>query len=202
MNNHPFLINKLMIIKNNNPYLEPSHSLKNRIARSIWSLVYYLFFRTSPIFLHFWRVNLLKLFGAEIGKNCHIYPTVKVWAPWNLKVGNFVGIGGNVNLYNIANITIQDYSVISQGCHLCTGSHDYNSSNLQLISSPIELGSHVWMCSECFVCPGVLISDGSVIGARSVVTKNIPIPWCVWAGIPPNKISARNKNEVLKIRGL
>ena len=173
-----------MIIQGNDPYTQPSFSLQNRIMRAIWGVVWLILFRTSPRPFHVWRRFLLCLFGAKLGKHVNVYPTVKIWAPWALDIGNFVGVADGVTLYNMASITIGDYCVISQGAHLCAGSHDIDSSNFQLITKPISLNSYVWVCAEAFVGPGVKIADGCVLGARAVVVKSIVEAWTVWAGNP------------------
>lgn len=93
-------------------------------------------------------------------------------------------------------IEIGDYSVVSQGTHLCGGSHDYNSPNFQLYAKPIVIGAHAWICAEAFVSLGVEVAEGVVVGARSVVTKSITEPWTVHAGHPAHKIGARSRNFV------
>ena len=186
-----------MILQNNYPYREPSFSIGNRLLRTLWGFTYLVLFRISPRPFHVWRNLILRLFGAKLGHHVHIYPSVKIWAPWNLCIGNFVGIGNGATLYSMDKITIGDYAVISQGAHLCCGSHDYNSRNFQLITTPIVIGSRVWLCTETFVGPGVSIADGSVIGVRSVVTKSINEPWLVWAGVPVKQIGIRDKQRVL-----
>ena len=187
-----------MILKNNNPYIEPSFSINNRVMRVIWGIFYLLFFRISPRPLHAWRAFILRSFGAQLGNHVHIYPSVKNWAPWNLVIGDYVGIGSGANLYSMATITIGDYTVISQGSHLCTGSHDYNSFNFQLITAPINIGCRVWLCTESFVGPGVYIADGNVVAARALVSKSLNESWLVWAGVPVKKVGIRNKNNVLQ----
>jgi putative colanic acid biosynthesis acetyltransferase WcaF len=140
---------------------------------------------------------LLRLFGAKLGRHVHVQASVKIWAPWNLEVGNFVGIGDNVTIYSMAGVRIDDYAVVSQGTHLCAGTHDFNAPNFQLMSSPIRVGARVWLCAETFVGPGVSIAEGSVIAARGVVCKSIVTPWRVWGGVPVREIGARNKERVL-----
>jgi putative colanic acid biosynthesis acetyltransferase WcaF len=186
-----------MIIHGNDPFTGPSFTLGHRARRQIWSIVWLLLFRPSPRPFHVWRNFLLRIFGASLGQHVHIYPSVKVWAPWNLEIGNYVGMGAGTNVYCMDRVAIGDYAVISQGTHLCAGSHDFNSTNFQLVTAPITIGSRVWLCADSFVGPGVFIADGNVIGARGVVTKSIGESWCIWAGIPVKRVGKRDRDKVL-----
>lgn len=138
---------------------------------------------------------MLRVFGAKIGKNVHVYPSVKIWAPWNLIVGDNVGIADGVILYCMDKIEIGSYSVVSQGAHLCGGSHDFNSKNFQLIAAKIVIESHVWICAGAFVAMGVTVPTGAVIGAHSVVTRSLNDQWSVYAGNPAKKINGRQRND-------
>lgn len=180
-----------MIIHGNDPYREPSFSLSHRIQRQVWNIVHALLFRPSPRPFHAWRAFLLRMFGAKIGKDCHVYPDVKIWLPKNLKLGNFVGIGDGVNLYCMYKIEIGDYAVISQGAYLCGGTHDYNSKNFQLLIKPIVIGARAWICAEAFIHAGVVIPEGTVIGARAVVNKSLVNNWAVYAGNPAIQVAKR-----------
>jgi putative colanic acid biosynthesis acetyltransferase WcaF len=173
-----------MIIQENDPFTEPSFSLGNRLKRALWGLIWLVFFLPSPRPFHAWRSFLLRLFGANLGQYVHVYPHVTVWAPWQLTLGNRVGIADGVTLYNMAPMMIGDDCVISQGAHLCGGSHDIDSANFQLIAKTIKLEKNVWVCAEAFVGPGVTVAEGCVLGARAVVVKTIAEPWSVWAGNP------------------
>lgn len=178
------------ILEKIDPYTQPSFSLKNRLARLIWGFVYILFFRTSPRPLHKWRSFLLRCFGANIGKDCHVYPHAIIWAPWNLIMADNAGIADDVNCYCIEVITLGKKVVVSQGTYLCTGTHDYEDPNFQLYAKPISIGDNAWLCAESFIHPGVTIGEGTVIGARSVVTKDMPA-WTVCAGNPCKPIKPR-----------
>jgi len=182
-----------MIIKNNDPFTQPSFSLKNRLVRSVWNLVQSTLFRFSPRTFHGWRSFLLRLFGAKLGVHVHIYSNAKIWAPWNLITGDFVGVADGVTIYNIAPVTIGSHCVVSQGAYLCTGSHDIDSNNFQLVASPIRLGDYSWVCAQAFIGPGVQITEGCVIGARAVVVKSVNEPWTVWAGNPATYKRHREK---------
>jgi putative colanic acid biosynthesis acetyltransferase WcaF len=140
---------------------------------------------------------VLRQFGAQIGQHVHIHGNVKIWAPWNLCVGDFVGIGDAVNLYCMDKILIGDYAVISQGAHLCAGGHDFNRANFQLITAPILIGARAWICADAFVGMGVTIPEGVVLGARAMVGKSIVESWTVWGGVPAKKIGTRDRQQVL-----
>lgn len=183
-----------MIVQGNQPVTEASFTLGNRVARQLWNVVWLLLFRPSPRPAHAWRSLLLRTFGAKLGRQCHIYPGVRVWAPWNLRVGDHVGVADGVTLYNMATIDIGDYAVVSQGAHLCGGTHDYNSANFQLVAHPIRIGAHVWVCAEVFIGPGVSVADGAVVGARSVVTRTLAEPWTVYAGQPCKAVGLRQRH--------
>ena len=158
--------------------------------------VYRVFFLLSPRPLHRWRAFLLRVFGARVGSSVHIYPAARVWAPWNLEIGDGCGIGDGVILYSQGRIRLGAYAVISQGAHLCAGTHDYEKPGFPLVTRPITVGAHAWLAAECFVMPGVTIGDGAVIGARAVVTKDMP-PWTVCAGHPCRPLKPRLRRDLL-----
>jgi putative colanic acid biosynthesis acetyltransferase WcaF len=178
------------ILEGNNPWTQPSFSLSNRIARAIWGIVYALLFRPSPQVCYGWRAFLLRCFGAKLGKQCCVCPRARIWAPWNLKMEDNSRIGNDVNCYSIAQISLGKRALVSEGSSLCTGTHDYETHNLQLYAKPIHIGEMAWICAEVFICPGVTVGNGAVIGARSVVTKNMP-EWTICAGNPCSIIKQR-----------
>ena len=178
------------ILKDIDTHTQASYSLRNRLMRVAWNVVYFLLFRLSPIPLHPWRSFLLRCFGAKIGKGCHIYPGVVVWAPWNLEIGDCVGIASGTLCHSMARIKLGDQVVISQGAKLYTGSHDYEDPRFPLEIRPISVGDNAWIAAEAFIFPGVTIGEGAVIGARSVVTKDMPARM-VCAGNPCRPIKPR-----------
>lgn len=169
-----------------------SFSLSNRIARMVWGIVYIILFRFSPIPFHGWRSFLLRLFGAKVGKSVHVYPKVKIWAPWNLDLGDNCGVGNGAILYSMGKISIGCRATISQGVHLCAGTHDYTKPGFPTVPKPITIENFVWVAAEAFIHPGVTIRIGSVIGARSVVTRDMP-EWMVCSGHPCVPIKERSR---------
>jgi putative colanic acid biosynthesis acetyltransferase WcaF len=91
----------------------------------------------------------------------------------------------------MALLEIADNCVISQGAHLCGGSHDHNADNFQLFAKSISLAENVWICADAFLGPGVEIAEGVVVGARSVVVRSITQKWSVHAGFPAKFVKSR-----------
>ena len=152
------------------------------LRRILWALLSPLF-RLSPRPLYAWRIWLLRRLGANIGNRVRLYPSVQVMFPWNLEIGDDVLISWDVRLYSLAPIRIASNVLISQGAHLCAGSHDYRKSNFPLILRPICVASGAWLAAECFIGTGVVIGAGAVVAARAVVVRDVP-PGAVVAGNP------------------
>ncbi|MEZ6131843.1 MAG: hypothetical protein R3C59_24555 [Planctomycetaceae bacterium] len=172
-----------------------SHSLTNKVLRVLWGIVQGTVFRFSPRICFGWRRWLLRRFGARIGRNARISPSVRVWAPWNLTVGDEASIAHHVDCYCVAQITVGPHATVSQYSLLCTASHDISDPHMRLISAPVVIADQAWVCAGVFVSPGVSLHQGAVAGACSVVTKDVPA-WTVVAGNPARHIRAREIRNV------
>jgi putative colanic acid biosynthesis acetyltransferase WcaF len=151
-----------------------SFCVSNKIGRLIWNIVYVVLFRpfASQLFKK-WRVFVLKCFGAQIEWSSHIYASARIWAPWNLKIGENSCLGPKVDCYNQGIIHIGANTVISQKTHLCASTHDYTKNNFPLVLKPITIGNGVWIAADAFIGPSVIIGNNAVIAARSVVIKDV-----------------------------
>lgn len=186
---------------NTDTHAGASFSLSNRAARVVWNLVQGTLFRWSPRPLHGWRSFLLRLFGAKVGRGAHVYAGAKIWAPWNVDIGEETGVADGATLYSQGKITLGRRVVISQGAHLCAGTHDYEKPGFPLVTAPITVGDEAWIAAEAFVHPGVTIGEGAVIGARAVVTRSQPA-WMVCAGNPARPLKPRlHPNNVHSLSG-
>ncbi len=169
---------------------QSTHSIRNKLGRIAWAIVWNCLYRTSPRICHGWRRFLLRFFGATIGYGVHPYPSSRIWAPWNLEMGDHSCLADNIDCYCVDKITVGSHSTVSQYSYLCTASHDYTDPSMPLTTAPIVIGENVWIAADVFVGPGVAIGDGAVIGARSSVFRNIE-PWTVVAGGPAMFIKKR-----------
>ena len=170
-------------------------SRRNQMARLIWGISCGLLFRPTPRWaLNGWRCTVLRLFGAEIGTGCRIDPKVRIWAPWNLSLGDYVALAEGVDVYCVSRITIGSQVTISQRSFLCTASHETTSLNRPLIHAPIRIGDHVWVAAEAMIQPGVVLHEGAVVGARAVIRRDVPA-WTIWAGNPAREVGKRRIAE-------
>lgn len=145
---------------------------RERLGRVMWASVWPLF-RFSPRPLWGFRRVLLRLFGATVGAGAHIYPTVRIAIPWNITLGCDCAVGDRVILYSLGLIIVGNRSTISQGAHLCAGTHDLNDAARLLLKPPISVGHDAWICADAFIGPGVKIGNYAIVGARGVVVRDV-----------------------------
>ncbi len=176
------------------PYLAPAFPLADRIRRALWQIACLLLFRISPRPFHAWRRFVLRSFGASIGRDCHIYPGVRIWAPWNLRCEDVVAIADGAIVYNPSLISIGSHATISQEAYLCGATHAYEQPGFPLVSSEIHVGPRAWVCARATVQPGITIGEGAVLALASVATRDLA-PWGVYAGIPARRIKDRKIEE-------
>jgi putative colanic acid biosynthesis acetyltransferase WcaF len=177
-----------------NDEFQNPHTLSNKFGRVLWTIAFNLLYRWTPPRLGMpWRRMILWLFGAKIGKSW-LHPSTRLWAPWQLEVGDSVYIDHGCYLYNPYPIRIHDRVIVSFGCVLCTPSHDYTQPQYPLVGDQIVIESDCWLMAEAFVCPGVHVHEGSVVAARAVVTRDVA-PLTVVGGNPAKFI----KNRVMAI---
>ena len=170
-------------------------TLSNKLLRVLWNIVYRIAFRPFPTsILMPWRKMILRVFGAKMGKGSQVYCTARIWAPWNLEMGDYSCIASNVDCYNVDKITIGANSTISQKTYLCTASHDISNPKHPLITAPIFIADQAWVAADAFVGMGVTIGQGAVVGARAAVFKDVA-PWTVVGGNPAKFIKERKIHE-------
>lgn len=170
----------------------PTFSISNKFKRLLWWFIYLIFFKFSPVPFFTYRRFILSLLGADLGRNTMIYPSVKIWLPSNLAMKNGSTLGPRVNVYNQGKVSIGEDAIISQDATICASTHNYNDPVHPLILAPITVNHNAWVCAEAFIGPGVILAEGSVIGARAVITKDSKA-WCVYAGNPAKEVNTRKE---------
>lgn len=155
-----------------------------------WWLVRDTLFLCSPQPLYAWRRWLLRCFGAKIGANVQLRPTVRVTYPWKLTIDDNAWVGDFVELYSLGEIHIGADACVSQNSYLCTGSHDHRRRTFDIYAEPIVIEPQAWVAADVFVGPGVTVGRGAVVAARSTLMADAP-PMQILAGNPARVIGPR-----------
>ena len=167
-------------------------SLSNRLFRAAWSVTWLLLAAWTPPPLRAWRRLLLTTFGAKLARGANVYASARVWYPPNLVMEPFACLGPKVTCYCMAPIRLGAYALVSQGGHLCAGTHRIDDPDFQLVARPIRIGENAWIAAEAFVGPGVTVGEGAVLGARAVAMRDLE-PWTVYSGNPAATLRARSR---------
>lgn len=168
------------------------YALREKIARMVWAIVQGTLVRWSFHNWNRWRIAWLSLFGADVHKSCVVRRSVRVECPWNLTMGANSCLGDRVQAYCLGRVTIGQRVSISQGAHLCAGTHDYDCPDMLLLRTPIQIGDDAWIAADAFVGPGVVVGDGAILGARGVACGDLDA-WTIYVGNPAVSIKSRER---------
>jgi maltose O-acetyltransferase len=123
------------------------------------------------------RVKILKSLIPNKGKDLYIQTPFYCDYGSNLVIGDNVYFNFNCVVLDVMKVAIGSRTMMGPNVQIYTATHPINhkerASGLEFAKA-IEIGEDVWLGGNAVVCPGVTIGDRSVIGAGSVVTKDIP----------------------------
>ena len=137
-----------------------------------------------------WRVFILRLFGARVSGNPFVHQRARIKVPWNLTLHNRACLGDRANVYSLGFVEIEEGATVAQEVYLCTGTHDFSNTTIPLQTGVIKIGEGAFVGARTMVLPDVSIEAYSVVGAQSVVTKDVPASTIV-AGNPAKFIKER-----------
>ena len=131
----------------------------------------------------------------HVGKRVTIKRGLRARKPVNITIGDDVSIGCNVILQAHAPIYIGDFTKIAPGVIIVTATHDTSKRDSERIrtASSVKIGSNCWLGAGAIVLPGVTIGDSTMVGAGSVVTKDLPTEM-ICVGIPSKPLKPRPKS--------
>ena|ERR1022692_1064072 len=173
-----------------NSWYRPGNFLK----RTLWYFANILIFKTALFPFYRIKVFVLQLFGASVGRNVIIKPSVNIKYPWFLEIGNHVWIGEKVSIDNLAMVSIGSNVCLSQEALLLSGNHDYTKATFDLILRPIVLEDGVWIGARAIVSGGTACRSGVVLCAGSVATGELES-----MGIYRGNPAVRIKERIFKI---
>lgn len=153
-------------------------------------------FRWSDSFIGYGiRYLCVKRLAKSCGKKVLIFPGCVLHWLENCEIGDNISIHDFCYIDAIGGIKIGDNARIAHNCSLITGQHKYDIPDKTIVDSggtkaAISIGSDVWLGTGVVVLQGVKVGDGVVVGANSVVTKDVE-PYTVVAGMPAELIKKR-----------
>ena len=165
--------------KFDNSWYKPGSFLK----RFFWHIFSNTFINsTLPVPMKI-KILILRLFGASVGQNVTIKPSVNIKYPWFLVIKNNVWIGEQVWIDNFVEVLMEDNVCISQGALLLTGNHNYSKETFDLMPAKIILERGSWIGAKSVVCPGINVKTHAVLAVGSVATRDLE-PYSIYQGNP------------------
>ena len=149
-------------------------TIRERIELQVWEYCWLIFCAWTPKPFNRWRLCWLRLFGAKIYGLPFVHQRARIQIPWNLTLHDRACLGDRANAYSLGEIEVGEGATIAQEAYLCTGTHRFEDANLPLSVGKIEVGAGAFVGARAFVLPGLTIGRGAVIGACSVVTRDVP----------------------------
>lgn len=168
-----------------------------RIIRIIFIELVRLISEIEAVFVRpnnrlWFRKWYFRVSNVKFGESLWVGRTLYLSHPQNLRLGERCALGNSVKIENHAMITIGDDFIGSSGLFLASGTHDTITMNPKQL--PINIGSRVYCGVNVTILAGVIIGDDVVIGAGSVVCKDIPSN-SVAVGVPAKVIKHLDRRQ-------
>jgi acetyltransferase-like isoleucine patch superfamily enzyme len=128
----------------------------------------------------------------QIGDFCYLGENSRIWSSERIEVGNHVLISHGVNIHDTNGHPISKDKRKSHAMEIFTNGHP--RENIEIASSPIIIEDNAWIGFNSIILKGVTIGEGAIVGAGSVVTKDVP-PWTIVGGNPAKIIREIPENE-------
>jgi putative colanic acid biosynthesis acetyltransferase WcaF len=171
------------------PYDSPC-TFGRRFRMLTWEFCWTMFCRWTPKPLNRWRLLWLRLFGARLTGRPFVHQRARIAMPWNLTLHHRACLGDRAEAYSLGPVMIGEGATVAQGACLCAGTHDFEDPAMPLVTHPVVIGRGAFLGARAFILPGVTVGERAVIGACSVVTRDVPAGTVV-AGNPARQIGTR-----------
>jgi acetyltransferase-like isoleucine patch superfamily enzyme len=172
-----------------------------KLLFSTYSHIYNLWYLLLEFLPFVIRYPLYKLMFAKLGTDVHIDFKTYFRFPKQISIGSHISINRGCQFFagfhaKNAKIILHDNVIIGPEVIFFAAGHDYASLKLPDNGAPITVHSHVWIGGRSTILQGVTIGEGAVVGAGSVVTKDVA-PYTIVAGVPAKFIKKREFNDTI-----
>ncbi|WP_413505472.1 acyltransferase [Photobacterium phosphoreum] len=170
--------------------------IRNEIVILIESVSYIIFLLPRfRVFNFIKSIYLRFFFRSIIGKRVVYYPGVWIFSGRNMSVGDDVDFAKSVLVTSDGGVSIGNRVLIGYSTQILSSNHQIPSRKERIFNSghqkkPITIHDDVWIGANCIILPGVTIGKGAVIGAGSIVTKDVP-EFAICVGNPARIIRYR-----------
>ena len=163
---------------------------REQVGILLWEWCWRVLCAWTPKPMNDWRLFVLRRWGARLYGRPFVHQRARIQIPWKLTMHHLACLGDGANAYTLGEIEIGARATVAQEVYLCAGTHDFSSAALPLQTAPIRIGEDVFIGVRAVVLPGVEIGARAVVGASSVVTRDVP----------PDVFAAGNPCRVLRPR--
>jgi acetyltransferase-like isoleucine patch superfamily enzyme len=146
--------------------------------------------------LNYVKASFLKLNGAIVGKGCTFYPGVWVAPGRGLSIGNHVDLALDVLITTGGGVEIGNRTLIGYRAQIISANHHIPADKGRIFGSghdkaKVVIGSDAWIGANSMILPGVIVGEGAIVAAGSVVTKDVA-PYTIVGGVPAKLIKERS----------
>lgn len=133
--------------------------------------------------------------NVSVGNYVNIYPNITLWGPGRITIGDNVELGISTVIYSSESVTIENNVLIAANCYIIDSNHSMAKDKLirnqtSCTKGPVLIKEDAWLGAGAKVLSGVTIGKGAVIGAQSLVNKDIP-DYAIAVGVPAKVIGYR-----------
>ncbi|MCP9929758.1 putative colanic acid biosynthesis acetyltransferase [Cyanobium sp. AMD-g] len=158
-------------------------SFRYRLRILLWEYTWLLLCTWTPKPFNPWRLLILQCFGTTIHGEPFVHQRARIEHPWNLTLHHKACLGDRAHAYCLGKVEIHTGACVAQEAYLCTGTHDFKLFDRPLQTAPISIRRDAFIGARAFLLPGVTVGEGAIVGACSVVTRQVP-PATLVAGNP------------------